>query len=134
MKKWSGRIPRTGERMVQSKGKPFVPNAKDTSADTEEAIKAPPTPFKNNMTTPQMPTAGAPPGGAVPGLEPRVKAGMSGKTVGAKALPNLSAVGQNRPINQSGQVNGRMGTSFPKKVRPNGAGFPSRRNASFYGE
>jgi|SRR5690348_204862 len=132
MKKVKGQ-PITGSNVQMSRKKPLVPDAKDTSANAQTMIAEAPTPFKNRMTTAQMP-AGTGPKGAVPGTGSKLTPGLQHTNPGARALPNLGAVGQNRPINQSGQVNGRMGTSFPKKHRPNGAGFPSRRNASFYGE
>jgi hypothetical protein len=132
MKKVKG-MPITASRTSTSKKSPFVPDAKETSADEQTMIKEPPTPFKNNQTAAQAP-AGTGVHGAVPGPVKKPWAGLQHSSPGAKALPNLQAAGQRRPINQSGQVNGRMGTRFPKRHRPNGAGFPSKRNASFYGE
>lgn len=115
-------MPITGAKPQMSKKRPFVPNAKDTSANEEAMIKEPPAPFKNNLSTPQMPT-----GVGKSPYETR-------KTVGVRALPPRGPVGQKRPINQSGQVNGRFGTKFPRKSRPNTTSFPTKRNASFYGE
>jgi len=126
-------MPITASKTFQSKKRPFVPNAKDTSSDEERMIKEPPAPFKNNMTAAQMPaTHGA--RGAVPGNGPRVRVGMKpSSSPGVKALPSGGAVGYKRLPNQSGQMNGRMGTSFPRKI---GAQNLSKvkRNASFYGE
>lgn len=121
-----------------SRKSPFVPDAKETSRDAQTMIQEPPEPFKNRLMAPQMPV-GSSPRGAKPGGEstanPKgVYAGKSGKAVTVRALPPGGPVGQTKPINQSGQMNGRMGTSFPRKKSNNGAGFPSRRNASFYGE
>ncbi len=114
--------PITGGRNFFSKKKPFVPDAKETSQDEQTMIKEPPTPFKNSMEPAQM----SAPSGKSP-VEAKSK-------VGIKALPQLGAVGQNKAINQSGQVNGRMGTSFPRKSRSNTGSFPQKRNARFYGE
>lgn len=127
--------PITASRTFTSKKRPFVPDAKETSANEETMIKEAPAPFKNNMQTAQMPV-GTGPKGAVPGSEQKPYANLQHKTVGARALPQRGPIGQRKPINQSGQVNGRMGTSFPSKV--GGADlkskYPSKRNASFYGE
>jgi hypothetical protein len=104
-KKWSGKIPTTAERDVRNNRKPYTPNAKDTSLAAEKAIKSPSMPFNNDMTTAQMPAGSqAPP------------------TYGTRgAAPGQAAVGQNRPINNSAQVNGPKGTSFPARHRPNSA-------------
>lgn len=126
-------MPITGTNTQTSKKRPFVPDAKETSADAQTMIKEAPQPFKNRNTTAQMP-AGMGNRGAVPGPVNKPYANLQHTSPGLKALPGGSPVGQRKAINQSGQVNGRMGTSFPKKHRPNGAGFPSHRNASFYGE
>ena len=114
--------------------RPFVPDAKDTSADAQTLIAEPPAPFKNRQTAAQMP-AGTGARGAVPGLEPKnIYAGKSGSTVGARALPSDSPVGGGKP-NQSSQIGGHLGWPPPKrKAGVNGSGYPSKRNASFYGE
>lgn len=132
MKKVRG-MPITGAKPQVSKKAPFVPDAKDTSADEQTMIKEPPTPFKNNQTAAQQP-ASAKASGGISTLEPRISSGLKHSSPGARALPQQGPIGQRRPINQSGQVNGRMGTKFPRKVGQNGQGFPSKRNASFYGE
>jgi len=132
MKKVKG-MPITGTNTQMSKKRPLVPDAKETSANAQTMIAEDPQPFKNRMTTAQMP-AGTGAKGAVPGSVQKPYAGMQHTSPGVKALPSGGPVGQRKAINMSGQVNGRMGTSFPKKHRPNGAGFPSHRNASFYGE
>lgn len=107
-------VPTTGERMVSSQRRPFVPNAKDTSANEQTMISEPPTPFKNDMTTAQMPT----------GVMQTPKPGIG-------AAPGQAAVGQKRPINQSGQVFGAKGVSHPGRK---GGFFPgsfaARKGAS----
>jgi hypothetical protein len=128
-------MPITGGTPKTSKKAPFVPDAKDTSSDEQTMIKEPPTPFKNNKTAAQMPAASAASGG-ISTMEPRIASGLTRTSPGVRALPPRGPVGQRTPINQSGQMNGRMGTSFPRKV---GGGdlpgkFPSKRNARFYGE
>lgn len=129
-------MPISGSGMRSSMKKPFVPDAKETSADEQRMIAEAPTPFKNNQTTAQLTTGGPKASGGVSTLEPRIQSGLKRTTPGAKALPPRGPIGQRKPINQSGQVNGRMGTSFPKKV--GGADlatkYPSKRNARFYGE
>ena len=132
MKKVKG-MPITGTNTQMSKKRPLVPDAKETSANAQTMIAEDPQPFKNRMTTAQMPS-GMGPRGAVPGPAQSPYANRQHSSPGAKALPSGGPVGQRKPINQSGQVFGRMGTSHPKRHRPNGAGFPSHRNASFYGE
>lgn len=119
-------MPITGTNTQTSKKRPFVPDAKDTSANEQTMIAEDPSPFKNNLQTPQMPTGA--------GKVPPKNAGQSGNRVGAKALPPGGPIGQRRPINQSGQVNGRMGTSFPRKIGAYPSGYPSKRNANFYGD
>ena len=126
-------MPITGAQPEFSRKNPLVPNAKDTSADEQTMIADAPSPFKNNQQTPQIP-AGRGARGAVPGPNQKPYAGLERTNLGARALPSGDAVGQRRPINQSGQVNGRFGTSFPKKVGSYPNGYPSKRNAHFYGE
>jgi|SRR5690242_9890724 len=93
------KVPITGSRPEVNKGRPFVPNAKDTSADAQRSIASAPTPFKNDMTTAQMPAGN-----------------KAAPTAGARgSSPGKGAVGQNRPINNSGQVFGPQGTSHPSR-------------------
>jgi hypothetical protein len=134
MKKVKG-MPITGSSTSTSRKSPFVPDAKDTSANAQTMIKEPPAPFKNKLTTAQQP-AGAKASGGISTMEPRIASGLQHSSPGVKALPPRGPVGQNKPINQSGQVNGRMGTSFPRKVGGSDltGKYPSKRNASFYGE
>lgn len=132
MKKVRGQ-PITGATPETSMRKPFVPNAKDTSAATQTDIQAAPTPFKNKMEINQMPT-GTGARGAVPGNGPKgVYSGKSGNQ--APKLPQLGAVGQNRPINQSGQIGGKNGWPPPKrKAGSFPSGFKAKKGAAFYGE
>ena len=89
----------TGEPMRSSMKRPFVPNAKDTSADAQTMIQEPPAPFKNDMTAAQAPTPSS-----------MQQNNMRGNP------PGQAAVGQNRPINQKGQVFGPKGVSHPSTV------------------
>lgn len=133
MKKVKGQ-PITGARPQTSRKAPLVPDAKETSANAQTMIAEAPMPFKNRMETPQMP-AGTGPKGAVPGLEPKVKAGFKHSNPGVRTLPQGGAIGQRKMPNQSAQIGGQMGFPPPKrKSGVNGQGFPSKRNASFYGE
>ena len=115
MKKVKGQ-PITGAVPQVSHKRPFVPDAKDTSADEQTFIQEPPTPFKNNMSTAQMPTGSM--------VQPKPSVGSS---------PGPGAVGQNRPINQSGQVYGPKGISHPRRVGPQNLG-KTRKHARFFGE
>ena len=133
MKKVKG-MPITGTNQQTSRKAPLVPDAKATSANAQTMIKEAPMPFKNNLETPQMPS-GTGPKGAVPGLEPKVRAGLQRTSPGVKALPPGGPMGQKTMPNQSKQIGGRMGWPPPKrKAGVNGQGYPSKRNASFYGE
>ncbi len=132
MKKVKG-MPITGATPQYSKKAPLVPDAKETSANAQTMIAEAPTPFKNRNTVPNIPRPTGPSGG-VSTLEPKIQSGLQHSNPGARALPSGAPVGQNKPINQSGQVNGRMGTSFPRKVGSYPSGFKAKRNASFYGE
>lgn len=132
MKKVKG-MPITGTNTQTSKRAPFVPNAKDTSAAAQTNIAASPQPFNNKMTAAQMP-AGKAASGGVSTMEPKIQSGLKRSTPGVKALPSGGPIGQRKPINQSGQVNGRMGTSFPRKVGSYPSGYPKKGNARFYGE
>ncbi len=131
MKKVKGQ-PITGTNVQMSKRKPFVPNAKDTSAAAQTDIAAAPMPFKNRMETPQMP-APAGPRGSVPGQEPKnIYAGKSGSV--APANPQGSAVGYSKLPNQSKQIGGRTSVApTPRKVG-SVSGFSRKKGAAFYGE
>lgn len=132
MKKVKG-MPITGATPQYSKKAPLVPDAKDTSAQAQTMIAEAPTPFKNRNTVANIPRpTGAP--GNVSTLEPKIQSGLKHSSPGVRALPDRGPVGQKKPINQSGQVNGRFGTSFPRKVGAYPSGYKAKRNASFYGE
>ena len=134
MKKVKG-MPITGARPQYSKKKPLVPNAADTSKDAQTMIAQAPMPFKDRNSTAQIPTAGSAASGGVSTMEPSILSGMKRTTVTAKALPPRGPVGQRKPINQSGQMNGRMGNKFTKRKGAIPGYFGKRKaNASFYGE
>jgi hypothetical protein len=124
--------PITGGKTEYSQGKrPIVPDAKDTSADEQRFIAEAPSPFKNKFQTGSMPTPGSP-AGAKPGLEPRIRAGLSGN--GAPAYPSGAAAGYAKLPNQSKQIGGRTGVASTAR-RAGAQNLSSvKRNASFYGE
>lgn len=108
--------PITGTNVSMSNKRPFVPDAKETSADEETMIKEAPQPFKNRMTAAQMPTGrlnlkglGIPydvpsPVNARPlNLGTKVKAGTTAAM--------LAAVGEPR---------------LPKGYNPVNSGYPTR--------
>lgn len=135
MKKIKGQ-PITGAQPQYSKKAPFVPDAKDTSADEQVMVKEAPSPFKNRNQTGSMPAPSGAPGG-VSTLEPRIQSGMKHSSPGARALPQRGPIGQRKPINQSGQIGGKMG--FPPPARKVGGAdllskYPKKRNAAFFGE
>ena len=133
MKKVKG-MPITGARPEVSKKRPFVPDAKDTSADAQTMIAEAPAPFKNRNTAAQIPT-GAGASGGVSTTLPRIASGLQHSNPGAKALPQGGPVGQTKMPNQSAQIGGRMGFPPPRrKAGNNASGYPSKRNARFYGE
>ncbi len=137
MKKVKG-MPITGATPQYSKKKPFVPDAKDTSADAQTMIAEAPTPFKNRNTTPNIPKATGASGNVSTMLSrntPKIASGLQHSNPGARANPSGDAVGYSKLPNQSAQIGGRMG--FPplrRKAGVNGQGYPSKRNARFYGE
>jgi|SRR6266550_6379832 len=128
-----GKMPITGTNKAMRPKPPVKTNAMTPSADAEKQIKQPPQPFANKNGPVNLPVHAQ--------LESRGTDGVGqgkyskGTTVGVKALPSGGPVGQKRPINQSGQVFGRMGTAHPKKK---GSFFPgsfkAKKNAAFYGE
>jgi hypothetical protein len=133
MKKVRG-MPITGSKTAMTPKAPILNDAKETSLDLEKRLKGRATQPFNNTGGAATTSANKGPKGAQPGPVSKPYANLQHSSPGARALPSGGAVGYSKLPNQSGQVNGRMGTQFPKKHRPNGAGFPSRRNASFYGE
>lgn len=130
MKKVKGQ-PITASRTAM-KPKPPVMTTPDTSRDAQKQITQPPQPFANKKGPANLPVSDRLESYDSDYTGPN-KA-LIGSKVGAKALPPGSPVGQRKPINQSGQVFGRMGTKHPKHHRPNTGHFPQKRNASFYGE
>lgn len=133
----TGVSPSSPSRMMQPKPGVLANQAK-TSADLQSRLagKAP-QPFTNTQGGATLPAqSGA--AGAKPGLEPRIRAGLSGATVGAKALPQARAVGYQggtAPTSGNNQViSGRFAKPLARKRGDNAPGYPSKRNASFYGE
>lgn len=128
--------PITGATPQYSKKSPLVPDAKDTSANAQTMIGEAPQPFKNKLTTANQPT-GTGASGGISTMEPKIASGLRHSSPGARALPQRGPIGQRKPINQSGQIGGKMG--FPPPSRKVGGGdltskYPSKRNARFYGE
>lgn len=131
MKKSVHGVPFTGST-PQMRPKPPVKTSTHTSADAERIIKRPPMPFSNPQNITNLPVSDV-----IASSDTDYKGPSKAKigtTVGARSLPSGAAVGQKRPINQSGQVFGRMGTSHPKKSGNPVAGQRSHRNAAFFGE
>jgi hypothetical protein len=111
---------------------PVLANQAATSLDLQKRLVKPPQPFTNPTTTPNV-SAGTGPKGAVPGLEPKIRVGLSGNS--APKNPTGAAVGYSKLPNQSGQIGGR--NSYPPPARKAGSfpsGFKAKKNASFYGE
>lgn len=134
-----GKMPITGARPEYSKKQPYVPDAKETSADEQRFIDQAPMPFKDKTSLGSLPVSGTGPKGAVPGPVQKPYAGLQHSNPGAKALPQMGPIGQRKPINQSGQIGGHMG--WPPPQRKAGTPFSqggktqsSKRNARFYGE
>lgn len=135
MKKVKG-VPITGAKPQYSKKQPFVPDAKETSQDAQTFIGQAPMPFKDKNSLGELPPGGGTgASGGVSTLEPRIASGLKRTTPRVRALPPNAPIGQRTPINQSGQIGGKLGFPPPKRrAGNNGSGYPSRRNASFYGE
>lgn len=128
--------PITGATPQYSKKNPLVPDAKETSANEQTMIAEAPTPFKNNQTTANIPASSGASGG-VSTLEPRIASGLQHSSPGARALPQRGPIGQRKPINQSGQIGGKMGFPPPRARAGNAdlkSKYPVKRNAHFYGE
>lgn len=129
-----GYNPKTAAATEMKPKPPVRTDAKLTSLDAERKIARPPAPFTAPMSLGQSPPGTKAPGG-VSTLEPKIASGLKRSTVTARALPPASPVGQKKPINQSGQIGGRMG--FPPPKRKAGAypsGYKSKKGAAFYGE
>lgn len=133
MKKVKG-MPITGAQPEYSKKKPLVPNAADTSANEQTMVAEAPQPFKNRNTAANI-SASSGASGGISTLEPKIASGLKRSNPGARSLPSGSPVGYKKLPNQSKQIGGRMGFPPPaRKAGNNGSGYPSKRNARFYGE
>lgn len=126
-----GKQPITGTNTAM-RPKPPVKTTADTSAGAERQILQPPAPFANKRgpvnlpVTKQFESRGTDTTGST--------AASKGISIGgARALPPGGPVGQNKPINQSGQVFGRLGTSHPRKVGSQNLG-KAKKGHPFYGE
>ena len=126
-------MPITGTNTAMRAKPPVLSDAAHTSSDGQKLVQQPPMPFKNPTSTAQKPPAARASGG-ISTMEPKILSGLKRTTVGARALPPGGPVGQTKPINQSGQVNGRMGTSFPKRKGAFVSGLKAKKGAAFYGE
>ena len=126
--------PITGTNTAMKTTRNVLTDAAHTSSDAEKLVKQPPMPFQNSQNQLNVSASSAAPGG-VSTLEPKIASGLKRTTPGVKALPKGGAIGQNTMPNQSGQIGGRMSFPPPKrKAGNNASGYPSKRNASFYGE
>lgn len=126
-----GKMPITGTNTAMRPKKPVLTDANTPSEDAQRMIKQPPQPFANPKGPVNLPVAKKQDARGTEVTAPhKVTHGVK-----APATPSGGAVGQRRPISQSGQVYGPKGISHPKKK---GSFFPgsfkSKKNASFYGE
>ena|SRR2546430_2166550 len=135
-----GKMPITGTNKAMRPKPAVKTNAMTPSADAEKQIKQPPQPFANKFGTVNMPTkkqfeSKGTDYAVEPGTAKDIRSGIRSKPVTVRGLPPGGPVGQTKPINQSGQVFGRMGTANPKKK---GSFFPgtfkAKKNAAFYGD
>jgi hypothetical protein len=124
--------PKTGAATDMRAKPPVMTDAAKTSRDTQKQITRPPQPFNGNSTVQQK--VGTTASGGISTNEPKILSGMKRSSPGVRALPPRGPVGQKKAINQSGQVNGRMGTSFPRRKGAYPAGYKAKRNANFFGE
>ncbi|HXF14692.1 MAG TPA: hypothetical protein VN517_16165 [Terriglobales bacterium] len=76
--------PITGSPMKQSNKRPFVPNAKDTSANEETFIAQAPMPFKDSSSLAQSTPGTAAPGG-VSTKEPKIASGLQHSNIGVRS-------------------------------------------------
>jgi len=128
------KMPITGTNTDMRPKPPVLSDTSATSLDAQKLIQQPPQPFANAKGAAKLPAASGSSGG-VSTMEPKIASGLQHSNPGAKALPQGAPIGQKKMPNQSGQIGGRMGFPPPKrKAGQNGQGFPSKRNASFYGE
>lgn len=118
-----GKMPITGTNTAMKAKAPVRATGSNAFPDAQKQVTQPPQPFANPKGTVHAP----------------VKAPMYdsdklvSNKVGAKALPGGAAVGQTKPINHSGNVFGRFGTTHPKRSGAQNIG-KSRKNAAFFGE
>lgn len=128
MKTFKGKPITGATRIEQSRKRPFVPDAKETSADEMAMIKEPPTPFKNRQTAAQMP-AGS-------GRKALLGVG-DGKSANAllRGSPqtNLAGTGNRVPGGYGKVVGGQKGTSHPSRKGEVTMGTTAKRNAVFFG-
>lgn len=125
-------MPITGSKTNMRPKPPVMTDNTKTSLGAQQQVTQPPQPFANKRGTVNLPISEQKESYDTDYTGPN-KA-LIGSKVGAKALPSGAPVGQRKPINMSGQVFGAKGISHPKHHRPNGAGFPSKRSARFFGE
>jgi hypothetical protein len=100
--------PITGTKVEKSTKKPFVPDAKETSANVQTMIAEPPAPFKNKLAAAQVPA----PANAKGSVERKPQNGI--KRSGVPVMAHLA-----KPARKSGNP---------------APGFKSKRHARFYGE
>jgi hypothetical protein len=107
-------------------------NQAKTSQDLQSRLQGKaPQPFTNSGGAATM-SAGTGAQGATPGLEPRIRAGLSGNA--APSNPSGGPAGYSKLPNQSKQIGGRTGVaSTPRRAGAQNLSSV-KRNASFYGE
>jgi hypothetical protein len=135
----AGFNPKTAAKTEMKPKPPVRATGSNAFPDAQKQVKQPPQPFAN----PKGPVNLKAPGNFAPGEQDvMVKPGNLGssfaatpyKSIGAKGLPDAAAVGQKKPINHSGNVFGRFGTSHPKKSSNPVVGQKSKRGSAFYGD
>lgn len=128
----TGVSPSSPSRSMRPKAGVLANQAK-TSQDLQARLQGKaPQPFTN---TQGAATTGTPqsPQGAKPGLEPRIRAGLRGNTVG-QSNPGGGATGYSKLPNQSYQIGGRTSVASTPRKAGNNAFQKVKRNRSFYGE
>lgn len=131
MKKVKNR-PITGTNTAMRPTPNVLTDAAATSRDAQKLVRQPPMPFQNPDNQLNVKTGTGYSGGISTAL-PKIASGLQHSNPGARALPSGGPVGQNRAINQSGQVFGRMGTSHPRRVGSQNLS-KVKKGAAFYGE
>lgn len=127
-------MPVTGTNTAMKPKAPVLASQADTSRTAQQQILTPPAPFSNPNSVAQS-APGTKASGGVSTLEPKIASGLQHSSPGARALPQGGAVGYSKQPNQSKQIGGRMGFPPPKRrAGDNGAGYPAKKNARFYGE